>query len=312
VRNLKDLVLIATIPNLANMDKVERVFSCNQVAELRFNTGVQSPFSPEETLGRLFKLSVKYNKTVWIDIKGRQLRVAKWADPLYSCIELNHTVQLEYPAKIIFRGGDVSNITHVKDGNKIFVDPLPRQALGAGQSVNIKAKSLNIQGYLTEQDKRYLMACNKLGIKTIMASFVEDFDDLMDVYSYVENANMVLKIESLKGIDFIRMYNPFNREALKESRQPYLMAARDDLFLETGQSYKTIRYLEEIYSTDNNAICASRIFSSLEKREKPDLSDFSDLELMYNIGYRKFMLSDNICNYSIDNAIKAWEEFTNG
>lgn len=297
----QDCILIATLPSLNNMEKVQRVFENPHISEVRFNTGVQTAYSIEETLEILKKLSMKYNKKLWIDIKGRQLRVTKWADPLYSCIELSHRVQVLYPALVYFRNGDRVNITHIKDGNKLFVDPLPRQALGAGQSVNIIAKDIEIDGYLTEKDKQYLIACRKLDLTHIMASFVETFDDLAQILNILPNSQIVSKIESLKGISFISQYNV-----------PNLMAARDDLYLQSGQDYSMLNHLKTIIERDSKAICASKIFSSLEKRETVDFADFADLELMYSMGYRKFMLCDNVCNYSFIKAIQAWEEFING
>lgn len=296
----KDCILIATLPSLNNMEKVEKVFSNPHISEVRFNTGVQTAYSIDETLDILKKLSIKYNKKLWIDIKGRQLRVTKWADPLYSCIEISHRVQVLYPAQVYFRNGDRVNITHIKNGNKLFVDPLPRQALGAGQSVNILAKDIEIDGYLTEKDKQYLTACKKMGLNNIMASFVETFDDLAQILQILPNSNIVSKIESLKGIDFITQY-----------KVPNLMAARDDLYLQTGENHSMLNHLKTIISRDSKAICASKIFLSLEKRETVDFADFADLELMYNIGYRKFMLCDNVCNYKFEKAIQAWEEFIN-
>lgn len=297
----QDCVLIATLPSLNNMEKVQKVFSNPHIAEVRFNTGVQTAYSIEETLDMLKNLSIKFNKKLWIDIKGRQLRVTKWADPLYSCIEISHRVQVSYPASVYFRNGDRVNITHIKDGNKLFVDPLPRQALGAGQSVNILAKDIKIDGYLTEKDKQYLRACRKMDLNYIMASFVETFDDLAQILQILPNAQIVSKIESLKGMSFITRYNV-----------PNLMAARDDLYLQSGQNYSMLEHLKTIISRDSGAICASKIFLSLEKRETVDLADYADLELMYNMGYRKFMLCDNVCNYSFAKAIQAWEEFING
>ena len=292
--------LIATLPSLNNMEKVEQVFANPQISEVRFNTGVQTAFSIEETLELLKKLSEKYNKRLWIDLKGRQLRVAKWADPLYSCVELNHKVQVLYPAQIYFRNGDKVDIIHIKEGNKLFVDPLPREALGAGQSVNIIARDIEVEGYLTEKDKQYLKVCRKMGIRYIMASFVEKFDDLAEIIHYLPDAQIVSKIESLKGMDFISQYNV-----------PNLMAARDDLYVQTGQNHSMLKHLQTIIQRDSGAICASKIFLSLEKRQTPDFADYADLELMYSMGYRKFMLCDNICNYCFEQAIKAWEEFIN-
>ena len=292
--------LIATLPSLSNMNRVREVFENPYIAEVRFNTGAQTPYTIEQTLIMLRNLAIKYQKKLWLDIKGRQLRVSKWADPLYSCIELNHKVSVLYPARICFRNGDHVNITHIKDGNKIFVDPLPRQALGAGQSVNILARDIEIDGYLTETDKQYLQACRKLDLPYIMASFIESFDDLAQILHFLPNAQIVSKIESLKGIEFISQYNISN-----------LMAARDDLYLQTGQGPKILTHLRTIIERDRNAICASKIFLSLENRATPELADFADLELLYNMGYRRFMLCDNVCNYSFANAIKAWESFIN-
>lgn len=294
-------ILIATLPSLNNMEKVQKVFENPNISEVRFNTGVQTAYSIEETLDILKKLSIKYKKKLWIDIKGRQLRITKWADPLYSCIELNHKVQVLYPAHVYFRNGDKVEIAHIKDGNKLFVDPLPKHALGAGQSVNIIAKDLEIDGYLTEKDKQYLTACRNMNLNYIMASFVEQFDDLTEILRIIPNAQIVSKIESLKGMDFILKHNIHN-----------LMAARDDLYLQTGQNYSMLNHLRNIILKDSGAICASRIFTSLEKEASVNFADFADLELMYRMGYRKFMLCDNVCNYAFEQAINAWEEFMNG
>lgn len=283
------------------MQRVQNVFENPHISEVRFNTGVQTPYSIETTLEMLKELSEKWKKVLWIDVKGRQLRVTKWADPLYSCIEINHKIKASCPAEVHFRNGDAVKIMHIKDGNKLFVDPLPRQALGAGQSVNIVDQSLEIEGYLTSKDKQYLNACKQMGLNHIMASFVERFDDLAQILQILPNAQIVSKIESLKGIQFILTYPV-----------PNLMAARDDLYLQTGQNYQMLKHLQTIIQRDNTAICASKIFTSLEKRGTIDLADYADLELMYYMGYRRFMLCDNICNYSFEKAIKAWEEFVNG
>ena len=197
----KDCTLIATLHNLNRMEKVQRVFADPNISEVRFNTGSQTPFSVLGTLKRLKALSIKYKKTLWIDLKGRQLRVIKWADPLYSCIELNHAVNIEYPAKVYFRNGDTVNITHVKNGNKIFVDPLPRYAVGAGQSVNIIAKDLEVVGYLTSKDKQYLSACRRVGIYNIMTSFVESFDDLAEIREILPKAKIISKIEKPQAVE---------------------------------------------------------------------------------------------------------------
>ena len=117
-----------------------------------------------------------------------------------------------------------------------------------------------------------------------------------------KNANVISKIESLKGIKFI----------LENSGYLNLMAARDDLFVNSNFSYEMIDYLKKIISIDQNAVCASNIFSSLCKTGKISLCDFEDLELMYLFGYRKFMLQDDVKGDVLKLALKGFSDFKNG
>ncbi|MBQ9279523.1 MAG: hypothetical protein IJ215_00520 [Clostridia bacterium] len=305
----RDCRLIATLPSLSNLKKVQEVFESDCVDEVRFNTGVHVPFAAEEALDILQRLSLKYDKKLWIDVKGRQLRISKWADPLYSCIELNHHVEVLYPAEVCFRNGDRVRIAHIKDGNKLFVEPLPKEALGAGQSVNIIGRDVEIDGYLTEKDKEYLTACAKLGMPWIMASFVEEFLDFMEILTLQPNAQIMAKIESLKGMELVTRHPSVLMEKFNIFS---LMAARDDLYIQTGENCSMLKHLKAIVDVDSGAVCASRIFPSLERRQTPEFADYADLELMYSMGYRRFMLCDNICNYHFEKAIKAWKEFQHG
>jgi hypothetical protein len=291
-----NLTLLATLPNIHHMGEIIKIFQCPEVSEVRYNTGTSDLMSIEETLEQLGKFEKLHNKKVWIDLKGRQLRITKWADPFYDVIELNHEINLPYPAKIIFRNGTTSQVIKVQ-GNKIIVSPIPKEAVGSGQSINILSKDLKIEGYLTDKDYEVLRCCKKMGFKNIMASFVENFSDLSDILNILPDANIICKIESLKGMQFVT-----------ENKGIPLMAARDDLFIESGQNNNILQLLKIIIASDSNAICASRIFSSLKKQERPDLADYSDVELMQNLGYKRFMLDDNISHYHFNQAISAWKE----
>lgn len=292
--------LIATIPAMTDLDKVEHIISDHFISGVRWNTGVVSPYNEFETLQILKKLTDKYHKKFWVDLKGRQLRITEWAAPMFSCIKVNHNFSVDLPATIILRGEEPLIIEKVA-GNKIFTKTIPKNCVGAGQSVNILGENLNIEGYLTDKDKDYLAACNTLGISNIMASFVEDFHDILDILEFNQSFRIVCKIESKKGVEFLA--------GLKGSGLG-VMAARDDLYVELNNGpYTMYDALTDIINTNKNAICASRIFTSLEHSRNVALSDFSDLELMYNIGYRNFMLCDNVCNYCFDKAIKAWRIF---
>ena len=297
----QDCKLIATIPSLSNMHIVGRIMNHPNISEVRYNTGVRSPYLPLKSVSMLAEKADFYKKTLWIDIKGRQLRVATWADPLYECVELNHTIRVELPAKIAFRNGTTENISSI-NGNKVFLMKPPREALGKGQSVNIIGNCPEIlDSYLTALDIEYLNACKELKIKNIMASYVEKQEDLDEITSLVgHDINLCAKIESERGLSFIITHQGISS----------LMAARDDMFIELEGDYKMmLEALKLIITSDPNAICASRIFTSLERRDTPSFADYEDLEMMYQIGYRRFMLCDNVCNYAFDKAMKAWEVF---
>ena len=89
------------------------------------------------------------------------------------------------------------------------------------------------------------------------------------------------------------------------------MAARDDLYIETGQKIAMLKYLKEIIQKDKDAICASRIFHSLNIGYNVSLADYEDLELMYSYGYRNFMLGDEIRGPKLVKALDAWRSFVN-
>ena len=297
---MKSCKLIATIPVLTDMNNVNKVISHPYIYGARWNTGVVSPFDETETLDKLNTQCKLFHKKFWVDVKGRQLRVEEWGHPLYTSIKLNHAIEANRGAKVYLRGEQPLDLISCK-GNKIFVNPIPKHAVGAGQSVNIISESLKIHGYLTYQDMRYLETCKNLHINNIMASYVQSTEDIMEIKVHQPNANIVCKIESQKGVQNLNELKGFN-----------LMAARDDLYIELDNPYYMNYALEKIISQDSDAICASKIFTSLEHKEKIDYSDFEDLENMYRLGFRTFMLCDNICNYRFDKAMEGWKTFLNG
>lgn len=297
---MKNCNLIGTLPNLHDKKSVDEMMKCPYISEVRLNTGVNNLLTPEEIMEAIKSIECMYKKKVWIDLKGRQLRVNNWADPSYEAVELNHEIEIEYPAKIIFRGSKESNILHTR-GNKIILDCPPERAVGKGQSVNIIAKSLDIKGYLTNQDIELLKLSECFNMNNFMASFVESVDDLIEILKINNKANIICKIESKKGLDFI------NNANIKLN----LMAARDDLYTETFRNINMLKYLKNIIKKDENAICASRLFESLNKYDYVSLNDYEYIELMYLYGYRNYMLGDDIKGPKLIKAINAWKEFIN-
>ena len=270
---------------------------------MRYNVGARSPWAPRETLERLLEMCG--GRRLWVDLKGRQLRIVQWAVPTFGDIVLNHALDVELPATLVLRGGEQTRIVAVR-GTTVYVDPPPSVAVGQGQAVNVHGRGLAIHGYLTEEDEAYLAACRELGLLDVMLSFVEGRADVEAVRERLPGARCVLKIESPRGLDFVRDATPADLEGCQ------LMAARDDLLINIEPTRVAILpALELIVRKDPEAICASRLFAGLEsgKDGEPSLGDLADLRLMEQLGYRHFLLSDGLCQRRFAEAMRAWEDY---
>lgn len=289
--------LIVTLTSLYDKESIDYIMKSEVVSSVRYNSGVNDLLTPYEVVNTLKSISEMYKKIVWIDLKGRQLRIESWADPRYEAVELNHDIEIEYPAFIHFRGThEFHEIAHTRK-NKVVLTRPPRLSVGKGQSVNIRAKSLNIKGYLTDKDIELIRESRNAGLNHYMASFVEDISDLQSISCLNKDSIIISKIESLRGMEFIRNTN---------FRIP-LMAARDDLFVENDNDYSTIELLKEILKNDENAICASRLFSSNERSIDISLQDYEDIDLMKMLGYKNFMLGDEIRGEKLKKILSIWK-----
>lgn len=327
-------MLIATLPGLHQEQLVYDIISHPLVGGVRYNVGVSSPYPPQETLQRILELTRSFNKRFWLDLKGRQLRITKWAAPTWGSITLNHELEVEGDATVVFRGGHSAQLRFVRD-NVIFVDPPPTQAVGAGQSINIVGGVVRVKGYLTADDEAYLVAACKLGSFDFMLSFVEAESDIQAVERIIKANNpqrvkpeLVLKLENLPGLEFARQHQADSREPTGKPLDLYsrerLMAARDDFFINCGaDKERLLAATQEISQLDSEAIVASQIFSGLERTGEVTPADLSDLYLLHLLGYKHFMFSDGVSwkhferpgddvNPYIrcfDLAIAAWERF---
>ncbi|MBI4861559.1 MAG: hypothetical protein HY815_15050, partial [Candidatus Riflebacteria bacterium] len=81
-------MLIATLPSLHRMPLLQRMVNHPDIGGVRYNVGARTALAPREVLARLAEIAQEAGKTLWIDLKGRQLRITKWADPTYGDIEL--------------------------------------------------------------------------------------------------------------------------------------------------------------------------------------------------------------------------------
>jgi len=252
------------------------------VSGLRLNTVMPLKEGPEEALERLSKLG----RPLWVDLKGRQLRVVGAAIPPYTEVHLSHPIEVDTPTDAFFSDGNEHVRVAAVDGNRLILEDGPRRLIGPGESVNIPHPSLKILGTLTETDKAYLAAMKELDLKKVMLSYVESPEDVTEVEALLPGAEVVLKIETLTGLAYARKHG---------AEHGHLMAARGDLFVEVIRPHKVISALSTIIKADPQAMVASRLFDSLAYQSIPENADISDVAFLLSLGYRTFMFGDRIC-----------------
>jgi len=233
----------------------------------------------------------------WVDLKTRELRITKKATVPYNYLELNHNIEVETPTAMYYNEGkNMVIIKEVFDENKLIVK-LPDNftgketiKFGEGASINIPDDSLKINSYLTKIDKEYIEAAKHIGLHNYLLSFVETTEDIKDLLKLDPEANILAKIESKKGLHFVK--NEF--EQVKNHVR--LLVARADLYIELNRPHEILGALRLIIKKDPNAIAASRLLESfLDVKSIPLCADFTDLGFLLEIGYKTFLLGDDLC-----------------
>ncbi len=271
--------VVVTVPPYA--DYLPEVAAHPLVVGLRLNTVMPVAEPLEQLLQRLNSLG----KPLWVDLKGRQLRVTEAAVPPFTEVRLSHPIDLTTPALAYFSDGEEAAEVVAVDGNRLILADSPRRVVGPGESINILAGDLTVQGSLTGTDRAYLRACRELGLTRVMVSFAQNRADLEEVRALLPEAEMVAKVENVPGLDGL--------SELAEGAR--LMAARGDLFVEVGRPHRILSALKRVIAIDPQAIVASRLLNSLAYQPTPTCSDISDIALLLELGYRTLMLGDHLC-----------------
>jgi len=305
-------MLIGTLGTLVSekaLVQAETMISHPLVAAVRYNTGGDSPFDPLTILTKVKELTDKHNKMLYVDLEGRQLRVARWTPFDSGVVILNRDFSVNPPARIFVRNAGWFDLVAANPADrKVYLENGPdlgNYYFGESQSAHVIGGDFKVAGYLGGLDDDYIETSKKLGIDRFMLSFVEEQADLDEFYSRFSKKermklSLVLKIESQKGVNFIKdRLMPVNE---------WLMAARDDLFISFGDKPIGIfEALKLIVKTDPNAIVASRILHGFQSSGSVTMGDISDVILMSKIGYKHFMFSDGMAKRFLK-AVTIWEE----
>jgi pyruvate kinase len=147
----------------------------------------------------------------------------------------------------------------------------------------------------------------KAGFTRWFLSYTETQKDVEQFRELVgPDAEVVLKIENLKGIHFALF-------DFKKDERTWLMAAMGDLYVEVTQPHHILPALKAIIAADPEAGVGSRMLLSMSDGPVPACADFMQLAWLYEIGYRKMMLCDDIClrEEFLESAIAAFDAFRN-
>ncbi len=262
---------------------------------IRFNTGAPTSNLKVKIL-KNFQHEI-YPIKGWVDLKTRELRIINEATAPYDYLELNHKIEVNTPTAMYYNEGkNVVIIKDVYEMDKLIIKPPDNFTgkeivkFGKGASINIPDNSLKVYGYLTHTDKEYIEAANHIGLHNYLLSFVESTEDIKELLKLDPNANILAKIESKKGLQFVK--NEY--EQVKKNIR--LLVARADLYIELDRPHEILKALRLIIEKDPTAIAASRILESfIELKRIPRCTDFTDLGFLLEIGYKTFLLGDDLC-----------------
>jgi pyruvate kinase len=293
------------------------------ISGVRLNTVMPIKETMAEMLERI--KNILGGKDLWIDLKCRQIRTlhgafykapdgprkyefdgktyildpanpkayGEFKAPPWAEIKISHKIKLDLskgPVKCWLQDGyDSALIAEIIDGDRLIMLDGPQRLVGGGESINILDPSLEIEGYFTEFDLKYIEAAKSVGIHTYMLSYVEEDGDIDALLELDPEALVVAKIESVKGLDWVK------KSYAKYAAGCRLMAARGDLYVEVGRPDRILRPLKKIVRHDPTAIVASRILTSLRENPRPICSDITDVACMLEMGYEHFMVGDDVC-----------------
>ncbi len=315
--------VLTTIPPYAPY--IEEVSEHPVIAGLRLNTMMPIKESVGAMLTRLKAAAL--GKPVWLDLKCRQMRVdygfffkepitprtyeiagvtyildpsnprayGVLKTPPWAELKLTHKIKVDLshgPIKCYLQDGyDSATIAEIIDGDRLIMLDGPKRIVGGGESINILDPSLEIEGFFTTTDLEYIAAAKEVGLHYYMLSYVEQSSDIDALLELDPEAQIIAKIESQKGLDWVKSGYK------KYAKRVRLMAARGDLYVEIGISRpeKVLSALTTIIKADPKAVVASRILTSLRDSSRPTCADITDIGYLLGIGYRNFMVGDDIC-----------------
>lgn len=231
---------------------------------------------------------------LWFDIKGMQLRIREvicGMDCDHLEFRLNRPIKVKTPCIVDFKAGeDAAELIEVRDGTHLIFKGGPQYEVRAGESIHIRHPSCQVGGpVFLDYEIEKIQKVVDLGFSKYYLSYVYDQKHVDAFRELIGNdAELILKIENKEALEWI---------ATKYRPQPKtrLMAARGDLYVEVEYPHDILQACRLVIQKDPTAFVGSRMLLSCVHQSTPSCADFSDLAWLYEIGYRNFLLCDELC-----------------
>ena len=253
--------------------------------------------------------SINQPLPLFFDIKGRQLRVTE-VMPCRDHLELtlNHPVKVETPVMVLFKGGEDSALLErvVEEKHLIFKGG-PWYNVYPGESLHIRHPSLEVGGKaFCDSEIEKIRKARAAGFCQWFLSYAESQADIDEFREHVGSDYVIAKIESKRGLRFVE-------QEYRKKENLGLMAACGDLYVEIDKPHHIMEALKLIIRHDPEAYAGSRMLLSLVAKPVPSCADLLQLSWLYDIGYRRMMLCDELClkEKLLATAVNVLESFRN-
>jgi hypothetical protein len=273
-----------------SFDHFDGTVKDSRVDGMRLNGPITFPL--QRIIDDFKRIPPGYSDKLHFDIKARQLRVIR-AFPYKDHLELKVSHKIDVPtlpATVLFKDGtDYANLVDVKDNMLIFNGGPKMQVLPC-EPVYLRPPNFTIKDkIISPYEIERIKIAKANGIDNFMLSYVESPDDIAELRDYVgKDAHITAKIESRKGLIYVA------NEFVKKDNLS-LMLARGDLYVEVNMPHEIINATRMVIEKDPEAMVGSRILHSLRTYSNPECSDFSELAWLSDLGYKKYLLCDELC-----------------
>lgn len=233
---------------------------------------------------------------LYYDAKARQLRVMEVIpNRNYADIRLNHPISANLPVEVLLKAGEDQGLVGriSEGGRRLTFAGNPSYQIRPGESLHILDPSLRstIRDIFTIAEKEKLQVARAAGFTRYFLSYVEQSSDIDQFQEIVgPDAEIMLKIESLKGLEFAARH-------FRKRDNLTLVAACGDLYVEVrprGSAF-ILQALKTILAADSQAVVGSRLMLSVSHHLVADFCDYAQIAWLHALGYRRFMLCDDLC-----------------